>query len=338
MQLALPGDVISSVISKLWNLDLFSDINFYATNVKENSLTLQIEIEELPTLNNFKINGLKKGKVQTLTKETELEKGKKLSESFLTNTKNYIVNKFKKEGYLNAKVNLITVEDSLQTNALNLIINVNRGNRVKIKKIEFNGNEKFGNNKLAKQLKNTKKRMFFRFWKKSKYIPADFEEDKEALVDFFKEKGFRDARILRDTLIRNKDNSLTIKFDVEEGNRYFFGKIDYLGNAAYTDRQLSTILGIKKGDPYNGVLLKKRIADDTKPDGEDLTNLYQNTGYLFSNINAVEVSAKNDTIDFEIRINEGKLASFNKITVVGNEKTNDHVIFRELRTKPGELQ
>ena len=337
MQLALPGDVISSVISKLWNLDLFSDINFYATNVKENSLTLQIEIEELPTLNNFKINGLKKGKVQTLTKETELEKGKKLSESFLTNTKNYIVNKFKKEGYLNAKVNLITVEDSLQTNALNLIINVNRGNRVKIKKIEFNGNEKFGNNKLAKQLKNTKKRMFFRFWKKSKYIPADFEEDKEALVDFFKEKGFRDARILRDTLIRNKDNSLTIKFDVEEGNRYFFGKIDYLGNSAYTDRQLSTILGIKKGDPYNGVLLKKRIADDTKPDGEDLTNLYQNTGYLFSNINAVEVSAKNDTIDFEIRINEGKLASFNKITVVGNEKTNDHVIFRELRTKPGEL-
>ena len=176
--------------------------------------------------------------------------------------------------------------------------------------------------------------MFFRFWKKSKYIPADFEEDKEALVDFFKEKGFRDARILRDTLIRNKDNSLTIKFDVEEGNRYFFGKID--GNAAYTDRQLSTILGIKKGDPYNGVLLKKRIADDTKPDGEDLTNLYQNNGYLFSNINAAEVSAKNDTIDFEIRINEGKLASFNKITVVGNE-TNDHVIFRELRTKPGEL-
>ena len=130
---------------------------------------------------------------------------------------------------------------------------------------------------------------------------------------------------------------MTINFEVEEGNRYYFGNIDFIGNAAYTDRQLATVLGIKKGDSYNGILLKERIADDSKPDGEDLTNLYQNSGYLFSNINAVEVSAENDTINFEIRITEGKLASFNKISVVGNDKTNDHVIFRELRTKPGEL-
>ncbi len=337
MKLVLPGDKISSVIGKLWNLDLFSDINFYVTNVKENSATLQIEIEELPTLNDFKINGLKKGKVQTLVKETELEKGKKLSESFLTNTKNYIVNKYKKEGFLNAKANLITVQDTLSNNGLNLIINVNRGDRVKIKDIAFEGNQKFSDGKLAKQLKNTKQKSFFRFWKKSKYIPDDFEEDKTSLINFFKEKGYRDARIINDTLIVNKNNSLTIQFDVEEGDRYYFGDIDFIGNGAYTNQQLATILGIKKGDPYNGVLLKKRIADETKPDGEDLSNLYQNTGYLFSNINAVEVSAKQDTIDFEIRITEGKIASFNKISVVGNEKTNDHVIFRELRTKPGEL-
>jgi outer membrane protein insertion porin family len=130
---------------------------------------------------------------------------------------------------------------------------------------------------------------------------------------------------------------LTLQFDVEEGSRYYFGDISFLGNAAYTDYQLSSVLGIKKGDAYNGVLLKKRIADDTKPDGQDISNLYQNSGYLFSNINAVEVSAVEDTINFEIRITEGKIASFNKITVVGNEKTNDHVIYRELRTKPGEL-
>ena len=123
---------------------------------------------------------------------------------------------------------------------------------------------------------------------------------------------------------------------MEEGNKYFFGEISYLGNSVYTDFQLSQVLGIKKGDAYDGVLLKKRIADD-KPDANDLTNLYQNNGYLFSNINAVEVSAENDTINFEIRISEGKLASFNKISVVGNTKTNDHVIYRELRTKPGDL-
>ena len=333
----LPGDQISSVINKLWNLDLFSDINFYATNVKENSLTLQIEIDELPTLNEVKIYGLKKGKIQGIINDTELEKGKKLSESFLTNTKNYLTNKFKKEGFLNTKVTLNTIPDSTNVNTFNMVVNIDRGNRVKISDIVFNGNEQFKGNKLASKLKNTKKRAFYRFWKSSKFIPDDFEEDKKGLIDFFKEKGYRDARILKDSVFVNPDNTLTLQFDVEEGNRYYFGDISFLGNAAYTDYQLSSVLGIKKGDPYNGVLLKKRIADDTKPDGQDISNLYQNSGYLFSNINAVEVSAVEDTINFEIRVTEGKIASFNKINVVGNEKTNDHVIYRELRTKPGEL-
>ena len=298
---------------------------------------MQIEIEELPTLNEVKINGIKKNKIQNILKETDLDKGKKLSESFLTNTKNYIVNKFKKEGFLNTKVNIRNIEDSTQINTLNLLINIDKGERVKISDINFIGNEKFKEKILVSKLKNVKEKKFYRFWKKSKYIPDEYNEDKENLIDFFKEKGFRDARILSDTVVLNKDNTLTINFKVEEGNRYYFGNIDFIGNAAYTDRQLATVLGIKKGDTYNGILLKERIADDTKPDGEDLTNLYQNSGYLFSNINAVEISAENDTINFEIRINEGKLASFNKISVVGNDKTNDHVIFRELRTKPGEL-
>ena len=336
-RIQFPGDQVSSVINKLWNLDLFSDINFYAKNITEKSITLQIEIEELPTLNEVKINGIKKNKIQNILKETELDKGKKLSESFLTNTKNYIVNKFKKEGYLNTKINIRNIEDSTQVNTLNLLINIDKGERVKIRDINFKGNEKFKGKSLVSKLKNIKEKKFYRFWKKSKYIPDEFTEDKENLIDFFKEKGYRDARILNDTVIINKDNTLTINFEVEEGNRYYFGNIDFIGNAAYTDRQLATVLGIKKGDTYNGILLKERIADDTKPDGEDLTNLYQNSGYLFSNINAVEVSAENDTINFEIRVTEGKLASFNKISVVGNDKTNDHVIFRELRTKPGEL-
>ena len=332
-----PGDQVSSVINKLWNLDLFSDINFYAKNITEKSITLQIEIEELPTLNEVKINGIKKNKIQNILKETDLDKGKKLSESFLTNTKNYIVNKFKKEGFLNTKVNIRNIEDSTQINTLNLLVNIDKGERVKISNINFIGNEKFKEKILVSKLKNVKEKKFYRFWKKSKYIPDEYIEDKENLINFFKEKGFRDARILSDTVVLNKDNTLTINFKVEEGNRYYFGNIDFIGNAAYTDRQLATVLGIKKGDTYNGILLKERIADDTKPDGEDLTNLYQNSGYLFSNINAVEISAENDTINFEIRITEGKLASFNKISVVGNDKTNDHVIFRELRTKPGEL-
>ena len=149
-----PGDQVSSVINKLWNLDLFSDINFYAKNITEKSITLQIEIEELPTLNKVKITGIKKNKIQNILKETELDKGKKLSESFLTNTKNYIVNKFKKEGYLNTKINVRNIEDSTQVNTLNLLINIDKGERVKISNINFVGNEKFKEKNLISKLKN----------------------------------------------------------------------------------------------------------------------------------------------------------------------------------------
>ena len=335
-KVSIPGDKISEVISKLWGLQLFSDINFYITKVDGDGVSLEIEIDELPTLTDVKINGIKKGKIETIIDETELTKGKKLSESFLTNTRNYIINKYKKEGFLNTKVALNIIPDTTEKNAKKIVVNIDRGKRIKIKEINFNGNEVFSDKKLKSKLKKTKSKFLLRFWKKSKYIEEEFFGDKENLMDFFKEKGYRDARIIKDTLILNEDNTLSINFDVDEGNRYYFGDISFLGNSIYNNYQLSQVLGIAKGEPYDGVLLKKRIADE-KPDANDLTNLYQNNGYLFSNINAVEVSAENDTINFEIRVTEGKLASFNKISVVGNTKTNDHVIYRELRTKPGEL-
>ena len=335
-KVSIPGDKISAVITKLWGLQLFSDINFYITKVEGDNVSLEIEIDELPTLTNVKINGIKKGKIETIIDETELTKGKKLSESFLTNTQNYIINKYKKEGFLNTKVALNIIPDTTEKNGRKMVVNVDRGKRIKIKEINFNGNEVFSKKKLKSKLKKTKSKFPLRFWKKSKYIEEEFVGDKDNLMEFFKEKGYRDARIIKDTLVLNEDNTLSINFDIDEGNRYYFGDISFLGNTVYNNYQLSQVLGITKGEPYNGVLLKKRIADE-KPDANDLTNLYQNNGYLFSNINAVEVSAENDTINFEIRVTEGKLASFNKISVVGNTKTNDHVIYRELRTKPGEL-
>ncbi|MGC6421492.1 MAG: BamA/OMP85 family outer membrane protein [Flavobacteriaceae bacterium] len=334
----VPGEDISNVINKLWKLEFFSDINFYVTKVDGDKITLQLEIQELPTLSDVKIIGLRKGKTETILKETELTAGKKLSESFLTNTKNYIVNKYKKEGYLNTKVTLNTLpDDSLpDSNNLKMVVKVDRGEPVKITAIDFVGNDVFSDTKLRKKLKKTKKKLPGRFWKKSKFIAKEFEGDKQNLIDFYKEKGYRDARILGDTVVSQDNETLALELKIQEGNRYYFGDINYLGNSAYTNDQLNRVLGIASGDPYNGVLLKERIQDE-KPDANDLSNLYQNNGYLFSNINAVEVSAENDTIDMEIRITEGKLARFNKISVVGNDKTNDHVIFRELRTKPGEL-
>lgn len=218
-----------------------------------------------------------------------------------------------------------------------MLVNIDLGEKVKVQNIGFTGNDAISAKKLRKALKNTKKIVPGRFWKKSKYISEDFKEDLVSLIDYYKENGYRDARIIEDTLAYNNDNTIDIKIKLEEGNKYYFGDIRYIGNTVYSDRLLGQLLGIKKGDTYNGVLLKKRIDDPSKPDGENIANLYQNNGYLFSQINPVEVSAINDTINFEIRILEGKPAYFNKISVTGNEKTNDHVIYRELRTKPGQL-
>jgi outer membrane protein insertion porin family len=335
-RIQIPGEEISATINKLWKLELFSDIEFFITNIDGEVADLELYIQELPTLSDYTIKGIKKGKIETIVKDTDIKKGKKLSKNFLATTKNYIENKYKKEGFLNAKVTIDTKADTTDVNNQKMLVSVDRGDRVKVRSISFEGNEVYKPKRLRKQIKNTRLEFPGRFWKRSKYIEADYEEDLKKLLDFYKEKGYRDARIVSDSIIVD-DNKIDVVIKVQEGNKYYFGDVDFIGNSVYSDAQLSRVLGIKPGDTYNGVLLRKRIADQTKPDGDDLTNLYQNNGYLFSSINPVEVSAANDTINFEVRITEGKPAYFNRISVKGNDRTNDHVIYREIRTRPGEL-
>lgn len=335
-KIMVPGSDISAAIRKLWKLGLFSDVNFYVNEVKGDSIFLELNLNELPKLADAKIQGIKKGKTEELLKETDLKKGKVVNENLLTTTKNYIENKYKKDGFYNTKVFINTIPDSTETQ-VKMLVNVDTGDKVKVSDITFTGNKAIPSSKLKKALKNTKKRNFVRFYKRSKYIEEKYKEDLTSLIDKYKENGYRDARVISDSVTYNpKNNTVAIKINLEEGEKYYFGDIRFIGNSVYTESMLNRMLGINKGDTYNGVLLQKRIADNTKPDGEDITNLYQNNGYLFSTINPVEVKTENDTIDFEIRITEGPIAYFNNITVKGNDKTNDHVIYRELRTKPGE--
>ncbi len=334
--ITVPGEQISAVINKLWGLELFSDIDFFTTNIDGDNIYLELVIKERPSLSNVTIKGVKQRKVEAIIKDTDLKKGKKITESLIANTKNYLQNKYKKQGYLNAKVNISTTIDTSETNAKNMVINVKKGDKVKIRNIIFEGNDELTSKKLSKAFKKTKQKKIYRFWKKSKYIKDDYENDLSLLADKYAENGYRDARVLSDTIIKVNEKNIDVKIKVEEGNKYYFGEIDFVGNSVYTDRQLHRLLRIKKGSTYNGVMLRERIADDSKPDAEDITNLYQNNGYLFSSINPVEVSAENDTINFEIRIIEGKETFIDHVTVTGNDKTNDHVIFRELRTRPGQ--
>ncbi|MCY1479953.1 Outer membrane protein assembly factor BamA precursor [compost metagenome] len=336
-KITVPGEEISSAIKKLWKLGLFNEIDTYINRIDGDSIFIDMHISELPKLSEVKIQGVKKSKVEGLIKDNSLTKGKIVNENLITTTKNYIENKYKKDGFYNTKVVITTIPDTTAGNEVKMLVNIDKGSKVKVSSIEVNGNEKLSDSRIRKAMKNTKTRFPLRFWKGSKYIKEKYAEDLENIVSVYKEKGYRDARIVSDSINYNKEkNTVAIKLNVEEGNKYYFGNIKFLGNSVYSDQGLQKMLGIKKGDVYNGVLLQKRIEDKTKPDGNDVKNLYQNSGYLFSTVNAVEVKTANDTIDFEIRIMEGPLAYFNKITVVGNDKTNDKVIYRELRTLPGQ--
>jgi outer membrane protein insertion porin family len=335
-KIRIPGDEISLAITKLWKLGLFNDVNFYVKKIEGEAILLELELYELPKLNDIKIKGVKKGKREDIVKETELNKGRVVNDNLITNTKNYIENKYKKDGYFNTKVTINTLADSTNTK-VDMVVFIDRGQKVKISAINFVGNEQLVDKKLKKSFKNTKEKKIYRVFKASKFVKDKYKEDLGTLVSKYKEKGYRDARVVNESVTYNKEtNKINIDINIEEGKKYYFGDIRFLGNTVYSDQALNSILGIKRGEIYNGVLLEKRIADTSSPDAEDVTNLYQNNGYLWSNINPVEVKTENDTIDFEIRITEGPIAYFNNVTVKGNDKTNDKVIYRELRTRPGE--
>ncbi|WP_209309699.1 POTRA domain-containing protein [Tamlana crocina] len=338
-EITIPGEDIANAIKKLWNSKLFSDIEVYVTKIEDDKAFLQIQLSDLPQLNDIKINGVKKGKVEGIVNDNKLKKGTKVTENLITTTKNHLVKKYKKDGYYNTKVhiNTIDIKDSIQTARVNMVVNIDKGEKVKIKDIVFSGNDVLSDKRLRKAMKSTKKINRLRILKRSKYIDSAYQADLGHIVDTYKENGYRDARILSDSLVVNNDKTISLYIDVTEGDQYTFGDIKFIGNTVYSNEYLSRLLRIRKGDTYNGVLLQKRIADPSKPDAFDITNEYQNNGYLFSSINPVEVSADNNVIDMEIRISEGKPAYFNTVSVVGNDKTNDHVIYRELRTRPGQL-
>lgn len=338
-EIFIPGERISNVIKKLWEENLFSDVNIYVTNIEGELVDLEINITELPSLNETSISGIRKGKSKELMKDLKLNQGTKITNNLITTTKNYITNKYREDGFYNANVIIskTPVIDSTGAEvAQDLKINIDRGKKVKVKRIHIAGNEDLNDRKLRRSMKNTKQKNPLRLFKRSKYTQSGFEEDKVNLVKKYKENGYRDARIISDSLVVVNNKTLELYLNVEEGRQHYFGDIKFIGNSVYTNQELRRLLGIQKGDVYNGVLLQKRIADDSDPEANDITNAYQNNGYLFSRINPVEVNVQNDTIDFEIRIYEGKLAYFNNVTVVGNDRTNDHVIYRELRVRPGQ--
>jgi outer membrane protein insertion porin family len=340
-----PGERVSTAVKKLWGTKLFSNVKVEAVGITGDPnddiidiLDIEFTIVEVPTLNKIEIDGLSKNKKKDLLKELNLTKGTKANENLVTTTRNFTEKKYKDKGFLNADalVRIREVEDTLGNNNVDMKIEIDKGEKVKITEINFEGNDQLSEKKLRKAMKNTKEKSFFNVLKRSKYIEDKFQEDLKSVVNTYKENGFRDARVVSDTLIDVNEKYVALNIKVEEGNKYYFGDIKFIGNTAYSDQYLQRLLKVEKGDVYNGVAFDNQISDPTDPDARSLENEYQNNGYLFSRINAVETRVQNDTIDFEIRIVEDNIAYFNNITVKGNTRTNDHVIYRNIRSNPGE--
>ena len=352
-EITIPSDQISSAIYKLWNQGLFENIDIKILSIVENKINLEIELEEYPRLSKFKFKGkISKSDISTLKEDLKLIRGKVLTQNLIINSTKNIKNFFINKGFLNTSVKSIIIKDTLTKNASLLIFDIDKNNKVKIhdiivsgRKQELNKNKNFfnkkdtvyalSNSKLRKSLKETKVKNKWRFFKASKFIKSKYEEDKINLIKKYNEKGFRDARILNDSTYLNSDNSLVVEINLFEGDPYLFGEISFIGNTVYTNEELFNQMGIKRGDIFNQTTLESRLFGSQ--DGSDISALYLDNGYLFFNANPIEISTENNQIDIEIRIYEGEQARVNKVSVIGNTKTNDHVIMREIRTMPGDL-
>jgi outer membrane protein insertion porin family len=334
-EITLPGEETTKAIENLWRQKLFDDIGIYVTEVKGDLIFLEIRLRELPKLSKYGIKGLSKAKRDNLRDELDLSSGLIVTENLIVNTRNVARDFFIRDGYLNAKVEVHKKPDTTRSNSVILDILVDRGERVKIKDINFIGNEQIADKKLRKAMDETVRSRIWTIFKSSKLIEEDYRTDKDLIIEKYNAEGFRDARIIKDSIYAVEDDRINIDIYVKEGPKYYFGDITWLGNSKYTDETLTEVLAIKKGDVYDASFLNERLFVD--PQGGDVSSLYLDNGYLFFNMIPVEVSVQNDTIDLEIRIQEGRQATINKVTVVGNDRTNDHVILRELRTKPGEL-
>lgn len=334
-KIMIPGDKISKAISNLWKEGLFSKIDIYLDRVVANVAFLTIELQPKPKLSRFKIEGTNKKDGEKIREQIDLYAGKTISENTLNFTSTKIRGYFRDKGFWNVKVDIKREIDTLLNNSEMFVINVDKGKRIRIGDIIIEGNEELKTGKIKRAMKETKKAGILRIFKKSKFLEYTYETDKNNIIDKYNSIGMRNAKIESDTFFLADDKNLIIKMKIDEGEKFYFGDIEWVGNTKYRNTYLDTILGIKKGDIYNKELLDMRL--NMSPDGRDISSLYMDRGYLFFNVTPIEKSIKDNHINYQIRIIEGKEAIVDNIIIKGNSKTSEHVIRREIRTKPGDL-
>ncbi len=330
----IPGTDITKAMKNLWKLRLFDNVEITQDKIVGKIIFLSIHLTERARLANWSYRGVPQGQHDDLNDIVKpfLIKGQVAGEAMQANAKNAIQNHFVKKGYLDTQVKVIEEPTAEHANAVNLIFDIDTKERVKVGKIIFVGNRNVGAYKLDKLLKETKAKA--NLLKKSKYVVKDYENDKQAVVDYYHTLGYRDARIVKDSFWRTEDGLVDIQITMDEGQKYYFGNITWKGNTIHDSESLSKILGIRKGDVFNEKLLDSRLHFSI--DGRDISSIYLDDGYLFFTVEPTEVSVVGNTIDIEMRIFEGPQATIDEVVIKGNTRTHEHVIRRELRTQPGQ--
>jgi len=370
----IPGDDIASAIRKIWEQGMFEDVAINATDFVGNKVFLQIAIKEKPRVSKFSLKGIKKSEADEIRNKINLSRGDVATNHLVTKTKRIIEDYYYGKGFLNVDIDIQQVADTARESYVDMIINIDKGEKVKIGKINVIGNENLSDGQILAAMKETKQRGHFdplnplgplvvntvadvvtlkplkaitgieeyfydnyrpRIFKSSRFQESDFRDDKQKIIEKYNSKGYRDAIIVSDSVYRIDDRNLGIDLVIDEGNKYYYRDITWTGNTKYSAETLNGILGIKKGDAYNKELLDKNLnySETTL----DISSLYMDDGYLFFRVDPVEVRVENDSIDLELRLNEGKQARIKNVTLVGNTKTYDHVVLRELYTRPGQL-
>ncbi|MDD2964960.1 MAG: POTRA domain-containing protein [Bacteroidales bacterium] len=370
----IPGEQITAAIEKLWKQGLFENVRIVASRFEDKVVFLEIQLTERPRLSKFSFSGVKKSEADDLREQIRLVSGDVVTDNLIIRTKNQIKKHFNEKGFLNTEVAIDQQRDTTKLNNVALKITVKKNNKIRIGSINFHGNEALASRKLKGAMEETRERTVFhplrnldklvyntarnfvrmdmngitdyaadwyadnvkiRIFKSSKFIRSSYTDDKKKIIEAYNSKGYRDAYIERDSVYRNDDRSVNVDLWVNEGRKYYYRNVTWVGNTKYTADFLNSVLRIRKGDVYNQELLETNLSYN--PNGFDVSSLYLDEGYLFFSAQPVEVKVENDSIDLEIRIYEGKQARINKVSVMGNDRTNDHVIIRELRTRPGQL-
>jgi len=334
-KIKIPGNEISLAIDNLWKQDYFSHVAILIKKIDGNKIHLIIQVNERPRLSKFSIRGIGKAEAKSLREELTVKAGMVINEDMLNRLRREVKKHYFKKGFYGVKIDLKQDKEDTLPNKEILRIFIAKGSKVRVQDIEFVGNVDLTDAELRGSLSKTiRKRKKIKLWKSSKFIEDEYNEDKKGIITKYNSKGYRDASIVFDSIYQINENRVAIKIKVNEGRQYKFRHILFSGNNKYSSQDLSKVLGIKKGDIYDNSLLEERLQ--SSQNGTDIASLYMDDGYLFFGIQAVETNVENDSIDIEVRLNERTQATYNRIIIKGNTKTSDHVVLRELRTKPGQ--